>query len=69
MIQTIFDACVWILLVIARWTGLSYKAVNVIIFCVIWPLLTLGLISAVVYQHRRWKRHRRNCTLGDGDKE
>lgn len=41
--NTIFDACVDLLLFIANITGLSYEEVNVIIFCIIWPLLTIYL--------------------------
>ena len=46
----IFHVCVSMLLDLARVTGLSYEAVNVIIFCVIWPLGTLFLILKVKHQ-------------------
>ena len=41
------------LLTLAAPLGISYNAVNVLIFCVLWPLLTLFLIGLVFYQ-RAW---------------
>jgi hypothetical protein len=49
VIDFIFDACVNLLLLIGYLTGLSYNAVNVLIFCVIWPLLTIGLLGKVFF--------------------
>ena len=39
----VFDKCVNFLDNIAERTGLSYKQVNVIIFCIAWPGITLWL--------------------------
>ena len=43
----LFDRCVELL----RWTaekcGITYEAINVWIFCIIWPLLTVALIVAL----------------------
>ena len=47
MIDKVFDLCVCALVVIGRITGLSYEAVNVLIFVVLWPVCTLLLICAV----------------------
>ena len=44
MINTIFRLCVSFLVWLAGKIGMSYEAVNVWIFCIIWPALTLGLI-------------------------
>jgi high-affinity nickel permease len=51
--NSIFDACVWLLQGIAAATGLSYQAVNVIIFVFIGPALFLGLIARIDYLERR----------------
>lgn len=52
IIDFVFDACVNLLLFIGALTGLSYNAVNVIIFCVIWPILTVVLL-VMVFMRRR----------------
>jgi hypothetical protein len=49
VIDFVFDACVNLLMLIGHLTGLSYNAVNVLIFCVIWPVLTVGLLGKVIF--------------------
>lgn len=44
LFNEIFDLCVRFLLWLGDNFGLSYKAINVIIFCIIWPILTVCLI-------------------------
>ena len=39
-------------------SGTTYEAVNVWIFCVIWPLLTLGLVAVVIWQRKMIRRLR-----------
>jgi MprA protease rhombosortase-interaction domain-containing protein len=56
MIDQVFDLCVWLLVKLAERLGTSYEAVNVWIFVVIWPALTLALIGLAVYQRRRIRR-------------
>lgn len=53
VIDFVFDACVNLLLLIGYVTGLSYNAVNVLIFCVIWPILTVVLFVAVLFGWRK----------------
>lgn len=55
-IDALFDACVWILLVAARFFGTSYNTINIWIFCIIWPLVTLALVGVVVVQFRKLRR-------------
>jgi hypothetical protein len=43
IINKVFDLCVKILVKIADLTGMNYKTVNVIIFCVIGPIVFAGL--------------------------
>jgi len=50
MIHAIFNLCVTILVVSADWLGISYEAINVLIFVIIWPLLTLGLLGTIIWQ-------------------
>ena len=38
------DALVWL----ARLLGITYQEINVLIFCVGWPLVTLSLMAAIV---------------------
>ena len=43
-----FSGCVQVLNWTASKTGLTYEQVNVWVFCVIWPVVTIGLIVAYV---------------------
>jgi hypothetical protein len=53
MIDAIFDGCVRLLVFLAEQLGLTYKAINVWIFVIIWPLATLALIVVAVRQQLR----------------
>jgi hypothetical protein len=48
--EATFNLCVDFLLWISRITGLTYVEINVWIFCIIWPLITMGLVIAVTTQ-------------------
>jgi len=39
----VFDACADSLVWAAAKTGTTYKQINVAVFCVIWPAVTVGL--------------------------
>ena len=56
MTDSIFRWCVNVLLVAAGWLGISYEAINVWVFVVIWPIITLALVGMVIWQARRLKR-------------
>jgi len=56
MINTIFDACVQLLLLWAGWFGITYKAINVWIFVIIWPILTILMASIIVWQYRQIRK-------------
>jgi hypothetical protein len=43
LIDGVFNLCVWLLLFVGRCTGLSYNTINVLVFCVVWPAITLAL--------------------------
>lgn len=53
MTNTIFDLCVQLLLVTAHALGMTYKAVNVWIFCVAWPIALCALFGIAVWQRGR----------------
>ncbi len=56
MISEIFDACVQLLIAMAEVLGTTYKAINVWIFVVIWPLLTIGLLLIIFLQRRKIRK-------------
>ena len=56
MINSVFDACVSLLVTLAEWLGITYEAINVWIFVIIWPLLTLALIIVLLVQQRALQR-------------
>lgn len=48
--DAIFDTCVRLL---HRWAdrfGVSYKQINVWIFCVVWPAITMALLAVILMQ-------------------
>lgn len=56
MIDAIFALCVVFLEWLGAILGISYQAINVWIFCVAWPLLTVWLIILVLRYRKkiRW---------------
>jgi hypothetical protein len=56
MVDIIFDQCVFLLVFLAGRLGMTYKAINVWIFVVIWPICTLTLIAIAILQQRRIRR-------------
>jgi hypothetical protein len=53
MVDRIFDWCVQLLLNGAGILGITYKAINVWVFVILWPLLTLALILIIIAQQQR----------------
>lgn len=53
MTKHIFVLCVDLLEWAAKKLGTTYVAINVWIFCVIWPLFTLALIAVIVFQQMK----------------
>lgn len=52
-IDGVFDWCVDLLLAGAAALGISYNAINVWIFCIIWPTFTLFLLGMIFYQRAK----------------
>ena len=49
----IFDWCVRVLVYWAEMFGITYKEINVWVFVILWPILTVILIGVIVMQQRR----------------
>ena len=48
----IFDWCVNVLIYWAGMFGITYKEINVWVFVIIWPILTIILMGILVMQRR-----------------
>ena len=51
IIDRIFDGCVQLLRWLGGVVGMSYKAINVWIFCVLWPMFTI-LLLIIIFRQR-----------------
>jgi hypothetical protein len=60
----LFDQCVALLEHWSRLTGLTYKEINIWLFVIIHPLITLILLITTVYYYRRYKRLMKNGSQG-----
>ena len=54
--DAIFDWCVKVLVYFAGVFGITYKEINVWVFVIIWPILTLALVLWLIIQQRRIRR-------------
>ena len=61
MMNSIFDWCVNVLVYWAGILGITYKEINVWVFVIVWPMVTIALIVIVTLQGRRI----RQLTKGD----
>ena len=52
MMDQIFDWCVNVLIYWAGMFGITYKEINVWVFVIIWPILTIMLMGILVIQRR-----------------
>lgn len=55
-IDYIFKLCVVLLTDLAQFLGTSYEAINIWIFVIIWPILTLYLFFRVIVLRVKLKR-------------
>ena len=53
IINFIFHSSVDALILLARLLGMTYEEINVWLFCVVWPILTLLLMYAVLFLMRQ----------------
>ena len=47
-IDVVFDFCVLLLIDTAKFLGITYEEINVWLFVVIWPLISLVLFAEVI---------------------
>jgi len=52
-IDYIFMMCVALLTDLAKFLGISYEEVNIWIFVVIWPILTLYMLARIFFLKRK----------------
>jgi len=52
IINTVFGLCVVVLSWLGEVTGLGYKGVNVVIFCIIWPGWSVWMVIKAVKSKR-----------------
>jgi|DEB0MinimDraft_12_1074336.scaffolds.fasta_scaffold00237_11 hypothetical protein len=48
MINTVFDLCVTFLIWLAPFFDMTYKEINVWVFCIIWPIENLIVLVALI---------------------
>lgn len=53
MVDQVFDWCVNVLVYWAGTLGITYKEINVWVFVIIWPILTVILIGIIFMQQKR----------------
>jgi hypothetical protein len=53
IINGLFWVCVKVMYYIAEPLGMTYKAINIWIFVIIWPIFTVWLIGYVLYLRRK----------------
>ncbi len=53
MMDQIFDWCVNVLVYWAGMFGITYKEINVWVFVIIWPILTIMLVIIITRQQQR----------------
>lgn len=52
MMDQIFDWCVNVLVYWATIFGINYKEINVWVFVILWPILTVILVGIIAAQHK-----------------
>ncbi len=60
MMNQIFDWCVNVLVYWANIFGITYKEINVWVFVIIWPILTIVLVVIILRQQQRIRQLSKN---------
>ena len=63
--DAIFDWCVAVLVYFAGVFGITYKEINVWVFVIIWPILTILLTVLVVYQQIRIRQLQKKLSVDE----
>jgi len=61
VIHTVFQWCVGVLYAAGEWLGIGYEAINVWVFVIVWPIVTLALLAVMVMQWRALRRVRQQA--------
>ncbi len=64
-IDGLFNLCVDILLYAADIFGVSYNTINIWVFCILWPIFTVGLIAIAIKQGFTIRTLKRGLDLKD----
>ena len=56
MMDQIFNWCVHVLVYWAGILGITYKELNVWVFVIVWPILTMLMLVIIIWQARRLRR-------------
>jgi hypothetical protein len=56
MMDQIFDWCVNVLVYWAGIFGITYKEINVWVFVIIWPIITIALLVIIVRQGQKIRK-------------
>mgnify|MGYP001161014980 CR=1 FL=1 len=62
-VDFLFELAVYWLYKLSHMFGITYEEINVWIFCVAWPLSSIGFIAAILYLIRTNRRLRYQNTL------
>ena len=54
IIELVFSGSVWGLIELAKLFGITYQEINVLLFLVIWPILTVIMAVAIV---KLWRKN------------
>jgi hypothetical protein len=57
LLTWIYIYCTDFTITLANFWGLTYYDVNALIFCIIWPLVTAGLLLSYFYQRKRARKN------------
>jgi len=52
-VDNLFNSCVLFLVQIASLLGVTYEELNVYLFCIAWPIITVYMMFRILYL--RWK--------------
>jgi len=61
---SIYAACVDFMLHAATLFGMTYRDANALLFFVVWPAVTFGLVAVVAWQHVTLRRLARGTGRG-----
>jgi len=56
LISFLYNYCTEFVINLANFTGLSYYEINFILFCVVYPMLIVGLPIILIYLKRKLNR-------------